>query len=216
QAFVRALAGPLFAELGWRPGQDEPERRGLLRATLLRALGTIGADPEVRARAVELHRGLLQNSCAVDPQLLGALVRVAAAAGGGGHPLRARAGGRRPRLPGRPSPAVGPAHGGPDPGAPRRARRLRPAGGRPSGPPARPRRGRPLSAESRPARPRHLEVFAVEDTSVQVCWDRLPPGAVALEAGGSRVEVEGGGGPGAVSLDGLPPDAALDLTVTAP
>ena len=82
QAFVRALAGPLFAELGWRPGQDEPERRGLLRATLLRALGTIGADPEVRARAVELHRGLLQNSCAVDPQLLGALVRVAAAAGG--------------------------------------------------------------------------------------------------------------------------------------
>ena len=50
---------------------------------------------------------------------------------------------------------------------------------------------------------------------MQVCWDRLPPGAVALEAGGSRVEVEGGGGPGSVSLDGLPPDAALELTVTA-
>src|SRR5205807_359757 len=74
QALVRGLAGPLFAQLGWQPAKDEPERRGLLRATLLRALGTIGADPDVRARAAELHGTMLQDSCAVDPQLLGALV----------------------------------------------------------------------------------------------------------------------------------------------
>jgi aminopeptidase N len=82
QTFVRALARPGLARLGWRPEPGEPERRGLLRATLLRALGTLGADEEVRARALELHRALSENPCAVDPQLLGAVVRVAAAAGG--------------------------------------------------------------------------------------------------------------------------------------
>jgi len=82
---VRSVAGPAFAGLGWEPAPGEPERRGMLRATLLRALGVLGGDAEVRARAVELHGALGGAGSAVDPQLLGALVRVVAAAGGEEH-----------------------------------------------------------------------------------------------------------------------------------
>ena len=54
-------------------------------------------------------------------------------------------------------------------------------------------------------------VFAVEDTSVQVCWRGLRPGAV-LSLGDSSVEVETDG-PGAATLDGLPPGTRLELYV---
>ncbi len=65
-----------------------------------------------------------------------------------------------------------------------------------------------------------VSVFAVEDTAAQVCWRRLPEGSV-LEAGDARAEigsVDDGGVAriGAVTLDGLPPDTSLDLTVRSP
>ncbi len=59
-----------------------------------------------------------------------------------------------------------------------------------------------------------VEVFAVEDRAAQVCWAGLPEGA-ELEAGDARAEV-GDGGVGAASLDGLPPDTSLELTVRVP
>ncbi|HET7486762.1 MAG TPA: metallophosphoesterase [Acidimicrobiales bacterium] len=59
-----------------------------------------------------------------------------------------------------------------------------------------------------------VSVFAVEDTSVQVCWHDLPAGTT-ISAGDSTVEV-GGGGPGAATLDGLPPATTVDVLVRRP
>ena len=68
---------------------------------------------------------------------------------------------------------------------------------------------RPLPAAER------LAVFAVEDTAAQLCWGGLPEGEVTFEAGGASVTVAGGRGPGAVVLEGLPPDTSLELAMTA-
>lgn len=56
-------------------------------------------------------------------------------------------------------------------------------------------------------------VFAVEDTAVQVTWRDLGPGPLRLRCADTVVEIEATGGPGAVVLDGLPPDTALTLTI---
>jgi puromycin-sensitive aminopeptidase len=51
QRAVRTLLGPLAAELGWDPRPDDSERTPSLRASVLRTLGTIGADERVRTEA---------------------------------------------------------------------------------------------------------------------------------------------------------------------
>ncbi len=56
-------------------------------------------------------------------------------------------------------------------------------------------------------------VFAVEDTSAQVCWAGLAEGS-EIEAGDAKVVV--GRPVGAGSLEGLEPDTPFDLTVGAP
>lgn len=58
-------------------------------------------------------------------------------------------------------------------------------------------------------------VFAVEDTTAQICWKSLPAGTV-LRAGDSSIEVAHGGGPGAGVLEGLPADRRLDLFLERP
>ncbi len=58
-------------------------------------------------------------------------------------------------------------------------------------------------------------VFAVEDTTAQICWKSLPAGTV-LGAGDATVEVVGHDVPGAAVLEGLPADRQLDLHVTRP
>lgn len=57
-------------------------------------------------------------------------------------------------------------------------------------------------------------IFAVEDTSVQVCWRSLPPGTT-ISIGDGSVEVEHDR-PGAATLDGLPPATRLELLVRSP
>ena len=57
-------------------------------------------------------------------------------------------------------------------------------------------------------------VFSVEDTAVQVTWSELAAGPVRVGVGDAEVEVAHGGGPGAVVIDGLPPDTDLKVTVT--
>src|SRR5207244_11320935 len=56
-ALVRDRLAPAFAELGWtaRPGEDELTRQ--LRGDLVRALGALGDDRAVQARAAELYAG---------------------------------------------------------------------------------------------------------------------------------------------------------------
>ncbi|MBO0694275.1 MAG: ERAP1-like C-terminal domain-containing protein, partial [Acidimicrobiaceae bacterium] len=49
--FIRHLAGPAFARLGWDPPAGEPQRSAILRGRLVNFLGGFGADAEVRAEA---------------------------------------------------------------------------------------------------------------------------------------------------------------------
>ena len=80
--YVRAVVGPAFSRLGWSAAPGEPDKVGTLRATLAGALGTTGADPEVRDRASELHEKVLSDRTAVDPDMVGAIVSVLAYWGG--------------------------------------------------------------------------------------------------------------------------------------
>jgi puromycin-sensitive aminopeptidase len=56
-ALVRDRLGPAVAELGWTPGAGESELTGQLRGDLLRAVGTLGTDANVQARAAEVFPG---------------------------------------------------------------------------------------------------------------------------------------------------------------
>jgi puromycin-sensitive aminopeptidase len=82
QAFVRRVAGPAFARLGWEPAAGEPERVGTVRARLLQALGTLGADPDIRAEAKRRFAVYLQDRTSLAPDLVTAVVSVVAQAGG--------------------------------------------------------------------------------------------------------------------------------------
>jgi puromycin-sensitive aminopeptidase len=85
EAFVRRVLTPAVADLGWspRPGDDELTRQ--LRGDLLRAMGTLGNDRAVQARAAELYAASLRDSTAVDPNVLPALIAVLAHAGDAGR-----------------------------------------------------------------------------------------------------------------------------------
>ncbi len=82
QAFVRGVAGPAFARLGWDVADGEGERTGTLRSRLLLALGTLGADPEVRAEAAARFSAYLKDHSVLDADLVTAVVTVVAYAGG--------------------------------------------------------------------------------------------------------------------------------------
>ncbi len=62
-------------------------------------------------------------------------------------------------------------------------------------------------------RAHRLEVFAVEDTTLQVTWGALGPGPVRISAADSDVQVMTDGGPGSAVLADLPTSRALEVTV---
>jgi puromycin-sensitive aminopeptidase len=80
EALVRDRARPALTALGWTPRAGEDELTGQLRADLIRALGTLGNDPDVQGQAAELY-GAYERGTAVDPNLLPALIAVLAHAG---------------------------------------------------------------------------------------------------------------------------------------
>jgi puromycin-sensitive aminopeptidase len=62
---TRRLFAELHAKLGWEPRSGEDERAPTLRATVLTALGTIGADEAVRAEALaRFEQGEVQGDLA--------------------------------------------------------------------------------------------------------------------------------------------------------
>jgi puromycin-sensitive aminopeptidase len=81
ERFVRGLAGPAVAELGWTPRPGETELTRQLRGDLLRALGTLGNDRAVQARAAELYALALADARAVDANVLPALIAILAHGG---------------------------------------------------------------------------------------------------------------------------------------
>ncbi len=82
QGFVRQLVGPAFERLGWTSEPGESEKTPTLRALLLERLATLGVDPTVQRRAVELHASYLEDRGAVDPDIVPAIIRITAETGG--------------------------------------------------------------------------------------------------------------------------------------
>ena len=81
EALVRDRAMPTFTALGWTPRAGEDELTRQLRGDLVRAIGVLGNDPGVQARATELYRAHVAAPGAVDPNVLPALIAVLAYAG---------------------------------------------------------------------------------------------------------------------------------------
>ncbi|HEY3100704.1 MAG TPA: M1 family metallopeptidase [Methylomirabilota bacterium] len=81
EALVRDRAMPTFTALGWTPRAGEDELTRQLRGDLVRALGVLGNEPGVQARATELYRAYLAGPATVDPNVLPALIAVLAHAG---------------------------------------------------------------------------------------------------------------------------------------
>ena len=80
-AAVRDIVGPAAGRLGWSPAPGEDELRGQLRATLISALGTIGEDPSVQAKAGELYAAWEADPARADRDLMPALVAILAHCG---------------------------------------------------------------------------------------------------------------------------------------
>jgi puromycin-sensitive aminopeptidase len=73
---VRDRLAPAVAELGWSPNPGESELTGQLRGDLLRALGTVGDDANVQARAAEVFAG-----ASIDANVTAAVVAILAHVG---------------------------------------------------------------------------------------------------------------------------------------
>ncbi len=80
-AAVRDIAGPAAARLGWSPLQGEDELQGQLRASLLNALGTVGEDAAVQARARELYDAWQHDPAKANRDLQPAFVSILAHSG---------------------------------------------------------------------------------------------------------------------------------------
>jgi len=79
---VGRLLADATDHLGWEPTADESDRTRHLRGVLFSTLGTIGADPNVRVMAHDIHDRVLADPSRVDPSMAAAAVAVIAAAGG--------------------------------------------------------------------------------------------------------------------------------------
>jgi puromycin-sensitive aminopeptidase len=79
---VRALVGPVAGDLGWDPRPDDGERTPSLRASVLRTLGVIGDDPDVRAEAVLRFHQALGGETVLHPDTEAAILDIVASGGG--------------------------------------------------------------------------------------------------------------------------------------
>jgi len=77
-ALVRDRVAPAFADLGWTPKSGEDELTRQLRGDLVRALGVLGDDRAIQARAAELYA---RSAADLDPNVLPAIIGVLAHAG---------------------------------------------------------------------------------------------------------------------------------------
>jgi puromycin-sensitive aminopeptidase len=80
-ALARDRARGALDALGWSPRRDEDELTRQLRGDLIRALGTLGDDPDVQAEAAKRYGAVADRGAAVDPNVLPALIAVLAHVG---------------------------------------------------------------------------------------------------------------------------------------
>ncbi len=78
---VARLLGPRLAELGWEPAPGEDQATGARRATVVAALGDTARLPEVLAEAERRQPAEAKDPRAIDPNLAGVIVRLAARRG---------------------------------------------------------------------------------------------------------------------------------------
>ena len=78
QAATRALLGGRAGTLGWDARPGEGERLPTLRAVVLGALGTIGADPGVRAEAIRRFDGARSGGAPIDANIENAVLATVA------------------------------------------------------------------------------------------------------------------------------------------
>jgi len=82
QARVRELLAAAAARLEWTPQRGEDELQSQLRAIILGALGTLGADGDCRDRARELYANYGRDASSVERNLVPALISILAYNGG--------------------------------------------------------------------------------------------------------------------------------------
>ncbi|MBI1726994.1 MAG: M1 family metallopeptidase [Candidatus Rokubacteria bacterium] len=68
--------------IGWEPQEEETELGRQLRGDLLRALGTLGNDEAVQARARAVYARYREDEASVDANVLPAVIAILAASGG--------------------------------------------------------------------------------------------------------------------------------------
>src|SRR5712691_1051451 len=81
EMFTRRLLRPLFDEVGFAVAASDTDDRRSLRAAGIAALGTIGRDPDVVARARSAVDRSLSRRAPLDPTLADAVIKIAAAHG---------------------------------------------------------------------------------------------------------------------------------------
>jgi cytosol alanyl aminopeptidase len=79
--FIRQVFGDRARELGWRPKPGESEDMRLLRRNLVPLVAANGEDQELIDEATRLARRWLEDRHAIDPDLAGSVLRVAAKLG---------------------------------------------------------------------------------------------------------------------------------------
>ncbi len=82
-AFVSALFGPLWRELGWDAAPGEDEDRRLMRADLLWVLGAIVQDEEILSELPRRQMRYLRKPHSIDPIMVTPLLRLCARSDGG-------------------------------------------------------------------------------------------------------------------------------------
>jgi puromycin-sensitive aminopeptidase len=83
--FVRRTFGRRLEAIGREASPGEDEKIGTLRAVLVRTLGTVGADEEVRAWSAKAFASFRSGGASIDPDLSSAVAATLAAAGDPAH-----------------------------------------------------------------------------------------------------------------------------------
>jgi aminopeptidase N len=78
RAWVRNFLRPMVNELGWKPKPGESGEVRSLRAAVLQTMGVVGRDPQTLQEAKALAQEYMKDPSAVDPNLAGVVLSLAA------------------------------------------------------------------------------------------------------------------------------------------
>lgn len=81
EAWLRTRLTPIYTELGWEPRDGESDLQRELRGSVLDAMGTLANDTAAQAEAARRYAAALADPTTVDPNVLPALISIAAGTG---------------------------------------------------------------------------------------------------------------------------------------